>query len=149
MAFLRPFICYSVFLDHLDLQVVEFKMFNEIILIKTGLIMLFEIPHCGIQPDRISQIHLITDFLKSRPAAYCFSQLKQETYLIRLIFSISKDHCIRFPYSGISLCTFLYFLKYTGICFYSAFINSRMISRMISSSSGESILLKWLPVAAV
>lgn len=57
--------------------------------------------------------------------------------------------CIRFPYSGISLCTFLYFLKYTGICFYSAFINSRMISRMISSSSGESILLKWLPVAAV
>ena len=89
------------------------------------------------------------DILKSPPAAYCFSQLKQETYLIRLIFSISKDHCIRFPYSGISLCTFLYFLKYTGICFYSAFINSRMISRMISSSSGESILLKWLPVAAV
>lgn len=41
------------------------------------------------------------------------------------------------------------FLKYTGICSYSAFINSRMISRMISSSSGESILLKWLPVAAV
>ena len=61
MAFLRPFICYSVFLDHLDLQVVEFNMFNEIILIKAGLIMLFEIPHCGIQPDRISQIHFITD----------------------------------------------------------------------------------------
>ena len=40
-------------------------MFNEIILIKTGLIMLFEIPHRGIQPDRISQIHLIADFLKS------------------------------------------------------------------------------------
>ena len=89
------------------------------------------------------------DILKSPPAAYCFSQLKQGTYLIRLIFSISQNHCIRFPYSGISLCTFLYFLKYTGICFYSAFINSRMISRMISSSSGESILLKWLPVAAV
>ena len=69
--------------------------------------------------------------------------------LIRLIFSISQNHCIRFPYSGISLCTFLYFLKYTGICFYSAFINSRMISSMISSSSGESILLKWLQVAAV
>ena len=65
MAFLRPFICYLVFLDHLDLQVVEFNMFNEIILIKAGLIMLFEIPHCGIQPDRISQIHLITDLLKS------------------------------------------------------------------------------------
>ena len=65
MAFLRPFTCYPVFLDHLDLQVVEFNMFNEIILIKTSLIMLFEIPHRGIQPDRISQIHLIADFLKS------------------------------------------------------------------------------------
>ena len=31
----------------------------------------------------------------------------------------------------------------------SQFINSRMISRMISCSSGVSILLKWLPAAAV
>src|SRR5699024_331806 len=40
----------------------------------------------------------------------------------------------------------VFFLHYKNGC---QSINSRMISRMISSSSGLSILLKWLPVAAV
>ena len=46
----------SIFLDHLDLQIIKFNMFNEIILIKTCLVMFLEIPHRGIQPDRVSQI---------------------------------------------------------------------------------------------
>lgn len=53
---------YSVsFFYNLDFQIIKINLFNEVILIKSGFVMFLEILDSGIQPDRISQIHFITD----------------------------------------------------------------------------------------
>ena len=51
----------TVLFYNLDFQIIKINLFNEVILIKSGFVMFLEILDSGIQPDRISQIHFITD----------------------------------------------------------------------------------------
>ena len=61
----------SIFLDHLDLQIIKFNMFNEIILIKPCFAVLLKIPDSGVKPDGIAKIQLIADLLQAVKNLVC------------------------------------------------------------------------------
>ena len=54
----------SVLFYYLDFQIVKVDCLNEIITRKTSLAETFEIRNVFIQPDRFSQIELVTDFFQ-------------------------------------------------------------------------------------
>ena len=71
-------------------------------------------------------------YIKSPPTAYCFSQLKQGTYLIRL-----KSRCISFL-SYTAACQFLLFIFYFLLIFYYTNAAPKALHASVASSSGSS-----------
>lgn len=60
-----------IFFDHMDLQIIKFDLFNEIILIKPGFVVPLEFCNGGIQPDGFSEIELVTDFVQCPKDLVC------------------------------------------------------------------------------
>lgn len=62
---------FSVFFDHLDLQIIKFNMFNKAVLAESCSGMALEIRHIAVQPDRIFQVKIIADLLQCTEDLVC------------------------------------------------------------------------------